>query len=412
MKHRESRQTILRVESLIASTRGNIVLLLLSTVFSIIVVELLLRAMAPIADPYKLHKRQAHLVQTYIRSSFPANMRIHLSTEAGLPGMDGKETVFSTNNVGLRGDSLPMPKPEDELRMFAVGGSTTETLYLDDSQALTRRLQDRIDTLVTGKRVKVYGAGKSGAKSYDHVEMIAHRLVHLEPDLIVVFAGINDLRAAMFNRSYLLLPPAFGAPDTEWTLTQLVRFALTEFQLGRRVFSLLKPEDYRAAVEQITLRSNLRGSVAIRKSLPLSDRPPRTDVTPYRKNLMSIVGIARSHGVDLVFLTQATTWNSRVDPAIAEWHWMSAGPDSAYREDALDTAMESYNDAVRSVAAEFDVPLFDLARAVPKSGQYFYDDVHFNPRGADTVGGMLASFVLENLRLRNPRAAREAVAIP
>jgi lysophospholipase L1-like esterase len=387
-----------------ASTRGNIALLLLTTFLSIIAVEALLRAMAPIADPYKLHKRRANIVQTYLRSSFPPNMRIQLSTEEGLPGMDGRETTFTTNNVGLRGDSLPMPKPEDELRVFVVGGSSTETLYLDDRQAITRVLQDRLDTIVSGKRVKVYGAGKSGARSYDHIEMIAHRLVHLEPDALIVFAGVNDLRAAMYGRDYLMLPPALGAPDTEWTLMQLLRFAVTEFQLGRRLFSLLKPDDYRDAVEQITLRSNFRRSVRMREALPVSVSAPRIDVAPYRNNLISIVGIARSHGIDLLFMTQPTTWNSRVDSEIAKWHWMTAGPDSAYREEALDQAMEAYNDAVRAVAAEFDVPLFDIARLLPKSGQYFYDDVHFNPRGADTAGAMLASFVSENTRLT--RASR------
>ena len=280
-----------------------------------------------------------------------------------------------------------------------VGGSTTENLYVDDRQAMTRVLQNRLDTIVSTKRVKVYGAGKSGARSADHIEMIAHRLVHLEPDALIVFAGINDLRAAMFSRNHLMLPPAVGAPDTEWSLMQLLRFAATEFQLGRRLFSLMKPDDYRDAVEQITLRSNFRRSVQMRQALPVSGSAPRTDVTPYRNNLISMVGIARSHGIELVFLTQATTWNSRVDSEIASWHWMSAGPDSAYREEALDQAMEAYNDAVRAVAAEFDVPLFDLARLLPKSGRYFYDDVHFNPRGADTVGATLASFVAEHPRL-------------
>jgi lysophospholipase L1-like esterase len=383
-----------------ASTRGNIALLVISTVISVIAVEAILRVMAPIADPYKLNKRRPNLMQTYIRSSFPANMRIELSTEPGLPGMDGKTTVFTTNNVGLRGDSLAMPKPEDEFRVFVVGGSSTETLYLDDTQAMTRVLQNRLDSSVPGKRVKVYGAGKSGAKSYDHVEMIAHRLVHLDPDALIVFAGINDLLAAMYGRNYLMLPPALGAPDTEWTLSQLVRFTLTEFQLGRRLFSLLKPDDYRDAVEQITFRSNFRRSVQMREALPVSPSAARMDVAPYRRNLISIVGVARSHHIDLVFLTQATTWNSRVDSEIGKWHWMSAGPDNAYRQHALDEAMEAYNDAVRGVAAALDVPLLDLSRLLPKSGEYFYDDVHFNPRGADTVGALLASFLSESTALR------------
>jgi len=94
-----------------ASNRGNIALLLLSTVLSIVAVEVLLRVMAPIADPYLLQKRQPHIVHTSLRSSFPPNMRIQLSAEEGLPGMDGRPTMFTTNNVGLRGDSLVMPKP-------------------------------------------------------------------------------------------------------------------------------------------------------------------------------------------------------------------------------------------------------------------------------------------------------------
>jgi hypothetical protein len=30
--------------------------------------------------------------------------------------------------------------------------------------------------------VRVYGAGRSGDKSFDHVAMVAHRIAHLEPD--------------------------------------------------------------------------------------------------------------------------------------------------------------------------------------------------------------------------------------
>jgi hypothetical protein len=65
----------------------------------------------------------------------------------------------------------------------------------------------------------------------------------------------------------------------------------------------------------------------------------------------------------------------------------------------VDQAMGPYNDAARAVAAEFKVSFFDLARQLPKSDEYFYDEVHFNPRGA-TVGAMLALFASENTRLR------------
>ena len=53
--------------------------------------------------------------------------------------------VFTTNNMGFRGDELTMPKPANEFRIFMVGGSTTECLYLDDSKALTRVLQNELN---------------------------------------------------------------------------------------------------------------------------------------------------------------------------------------------------------------------------------------------------------------------------
>jgi hypothetical protein len=95
-------------------------------------------------------------------------------------------------------------------------------------------------------------------------------------------------------------------------------------------------------------------------------------------------------------MTQQSTWNSPVDPEARKWHWMRYRGGVTYREDLMDAALESLNDAMRSVAADFDVPLFDLASAVPKSLDYFYDDCHFNTAGADTVGHLLATFLLEN----------------
>jgi lysophospholipase L1-like esterase len=64
-----------------------------------------------------------------------------------------------------------------------------------------------------------------------------------------------------------------------------------------------------------------------------------------------------------------------------------------YREDVLDGEMEQYNGVMRDVGAELGVPVFDLARELPKSTRYIYDDVHFNAKGADTTGALLASFL-------------------
>ena len=96
----------------------------------------------------------------------------------------------------------------------------------------------------------------------------------------------------------------------------------------------------------------------------------------------------------MLFMTQVTTWNSR-DPRPSEWHWM-VGTRVRYREADLDAAMERYNDAMRRAAAASGAPVFDLARSIPKSADFFYDDVHFNVAGADTAAAMLSRFIVDH----------------
>jgi hypothetical protein len=66
-----------------------------------------------------------------------------------------------------------------------------------------------------------------------------------------------------------------------------------------------------------------------------------------------------------------------------------------YREDAMDSALERLNDAMRTVAEEDSVPLYDLARALPKSLEFLYDDCHFTPAGALATGRGLARFLMD-----------------
>jgi hypothetical protein len=117
------------------------------------------------------------------------------------------------------------------------------------------------------------------------------------------------------------------------------------------------------------------------------------DLQSYRNNLRTIVGVAKSHGVSLFFMTQQSTWNGP-DPKIKDWHWILHRRGVTYREDLMHGALESLNDVMREVAAATDVPTYDLARAIPKTSEFFYDDAHFNVRGAHEAGTGLASFIL------------------
>jgi lysophospholipase L1-like esterase len=360
------------------------------------VAELGLRLFAPVPDPFDEFKRGQHSNQ-YIRSEFPPHFSFRTEPEQGLPGVYG-HNLFTTDNMGFRGDDLVTPKPKHEFRIFMVGGSTTECLYLDDAKAISGVLQKRLGGRASGDiNVKVYGAGKSGDASDDHVSMIAHRIVHLEPDMIIVFSGINDLTRSIYHYDY-----THYVKEKTGTEPSLLLPLATGFQMARRVYNLKTrffPTDAEVS-EKITSQTRYREKVRMRESVPVSDERPRLDLQAYANNLRTIMGSSQAHKVRLIFMTQQTTWNSPVDPAAKSWQWMRYRNGVNYREDYMNDAMESLNDQMRRIAAENSILLYDLARSMPKSLEFFYDDAHFNEKGADTAATELAALILEQHLIR------------
>jgi GDSL-like Lipase/Acylhydrolase family len=367
------------------SRRSNFLLATMTVVGLVLAAELMLRMVAPVAEPTRSGAQHVNIANPYIRFEYPREYAAVTEVEAGLPGLQGRH-FFTTNEYGFRGDSLAVPKPTREFRIFVVGGSTAECFYLDDGDDMSRVLQNE---LAAQGQVKVYNVGLSGTASDDHIALIAQRLVHLQPDLIVVFAGLNDLRRSILGFDYLHYASEAVQPEPcyrRWLMkSQIVRRLV---YLKRRV-----DPDPEGVLETRTLESDYARKVALQRSVPETDADPRVDTAGYRDNLITLVGIARAHHFQLVFMTHPSTWNSKVDSGAHDHQWMRFFEHVVYPERTMDSALERFNDVMRGIAASDSVPLYDLARELPKSTEYFYDDCHFNRAGALSAGRGLASFL-------------------
>lgn len=382
----------------------NVALALVTTLLVVVVAEIALRVLAPVSNPYEDIERLRPQINQYIRFEYPRNYSAETEAEPGLSGLSG-EHRFTTNNMGFRGDSLIDPKPAAEFRVFMVGGSTTECFYLDDDDDLARVLQRDLSAAAPpGTTLRVYNAGLSGAASDDHIAMLGQRIVHFQPDLVVVFCGINDLTRSIYNydyRHYVEYHPAYRKP---W-----YKRGPMKLQIARRLY-LLKQRidpDRQRVQESRTLVTNYQGLVGLERSAPETNATPRTDEQSYATNLRTLAGIAAGNRFKLVFMTQQTTWNSTVDPQAKSHHWMryranapgggtpATGNGFTFKEDKMDAAMERLNDEMRQVGEAESVPVYDLARTLPKSLDFFYDDCHFNNAGASRTAKGLAGFLIE-----------------
>lgn len=318
-----------------------------------------------------------------------------------MPGVSGTAR-FEVSSLGLRGDELPAAQ---DLRILALGGSTTECLYLDQTEAWPHVLQDLL-----GPRVWVGNGGRSGLSSRHH-RLQAEKLLDELPrmDVVIVLAGVNDLTlrlsrdtawtradfnsqgelADLFQEAFEVRPPQFaaGAFYERTALRQVLK------RLDRSIKAGGATQDPGGEAYQVW-RRHRREAPRLRQLLP----DLGAALAEYEDNLRSIARSAARHHARIVFATQPSLWRDDLPPDLQRLLWLGglgrfqkeAGHDY-YTVPALADGMAAYNRTLLDTCREIPGALcIDLAAMLPRDTTVFYDDVHFNEAGSRRVAEILA----------------------
>jgi len=102
--------------------------------------------------------------------------------------------TININNEGFRGPEIQREKSEDIYRIFMVGGSTTFGYGASsDQNSIPAHLQEKFNQINLEKSVEVINAGIHGYNSNDEMNLVKNKLVHYNPDLVIIFDGSNDM---------------------------------------------------------------------------------------------------------------------------------------------------------------------------------------------------------------------------
>ena len=99
------------------------------------------------------------------------------------------------NSYGFRGDEFEKEKPHDTYRIFTVGGSTTFGVGANGDETWPANLQKIINKEITEKKIEVINFGEYGAKSESEYILIKNKIISLNPDLIIMYDGLNDFQS-------------------------------------------------------------------------------------------------------------------------------------------------------------------------------------------------------------------------
>jgi lysophospholipase L1-like esterase len=275
-------------------------------------------------------------------------------------------------------------------RVFAIGGSTTECFSLDDAQAWPAQLMTLLPVR-DGRTPWIQNAGLSGHSATEHLLMLQLHPLADDADLILILVGVNDLSAA------LAFDGERSQPALDWEAAQ--EFATSPVYVRLAIYKLAKYLIFRESrrYDGPTLFERMRA----RRRAGLMVHMPDLSIgtAEYADRIRRLAAECRQRGKRCVFMTQPTLWHenmSRHDEALLWLGWTGSvdHPRGYVPVAELGRAMQTFNDVLMEEAARADVEAFDLAAAIPKTSEAFFDDSHFTAHGARLVAEAVAAYLM------------------
>jgi lysophospholipase L1-like esterase len=290
------------------------------------------------------------------------------------------------NERGIRGRLVEVPKPPGVFRIVALGGSTTYGHNLEVSESWPNQLQQTLLVQYSRRNVEVINLGVPGYNSLDSVVNLATRGLALEPDLIIVYDGVNDIADRLYEdpACYQTDTPLFGIGKNRGTWqpasrelppSALYRFAALQF-------------GWMEDPTTITGNMGITGwcppaSEIVADVSVLAQKPP----IYFERNERSIAAIAQSGGVQILFSSIA--WD------VAAARQALAADPSLKGTETLMLAIDEHNALIQKIAEETGALFVDLAGEMG-DGPYFQgDQLHQSAEGTRRQAEIYARYLIE-----------------
>jgi lysophospholipase L1-like esterase len=268
------------------------------------------------------------------------------------------------NSLGMRGPETTREKPEGVYRVLCIGSSTTYgTGATQDDRTYPARLQQLLQRAADegrarpGLRYEVLNGGVSGYNTADSLINLELRLLELQPDAVLTYDAANDGRLIQMKG---FLPDFSHArrPPPLMEISALERFLLGNVRTYARLVRGTDPEQQVGAVANWVF---VPGSDKL--AIPASQGVNEYGLSVYRRNLRSIVAVARAAGAEPLFQTFAV--RSR------------EAEEARGRLPFIDRA----NQVVHELGAELGVGVVPVAEQLTGQEALYDDWIHFDDKG-------------------------------
>ncbi len=281
------------------------------------------------------------------------------------------EITVATNNLGFRGENYPAD-PQNRIKIFTVGGSTTQSLYNTEGKTWSDLLANNLKKI--NPQIWLNNAGLSGHSTKGHLILLKDKLVELKPDYVIFLVGINDVGRVIEEKEESIIEEFIFKSEVISLAVNIVR----NFQSKKLNLSYdLKWDPKTAPTLELS-------GMEISKSMMIHSK---TYLPYYRRRLEALIDFCKNNNIKPIFITQPLVYGDQIDPTTG----VNLGKLKVGEQNSLQIwlVLEMYNDITRVLARKERIPLVDLALKMPKDTRYYYDYMHYTNEGAARIASIL-----------------------
>lgn len=281
------------------------------------------------------------------------------------------------NDLGFRGEELTsIEKPDGVFRILALGGSTTYGWQIEDEESYPAQLERILQA--DDPQIEVINGGVPSYTTWNTLSNLAFRGVELEPDIAVIYHGWNDVGMTLLttpdcyrNQNINMglgnaTDWVYEVPDLSWSA--FIRY----YTINRGIVP--NPVERRADAVWGEGVSDCDTNIQRYTKQELLER---NGTRYYERNLRTLVAISREFDIQPVLMTFAVDNGMLViDPHLV--------------------GIRMFNDTLRDIATEENIPLLDLADILRERDNLWQADAHhFTAEGAALQAEIVAGFLAD-----------------
>lgn len=293
------------------------------------------------------------------------------------------DKVIKINSRGFRGDEFSAVKEENVYRILILGGSTTYCAG-DNDQTWPAYLEQALNNKVSeGRHFEVINCGVPNWQSAHSLLQFKNEGVHLQPDLIILHTGWNDLLKGSNKKIGNGLSYKYGlkaCPNQIKNIKADISEALKPSFIERN-FVLYQQIKIRIINKHVKNPFDLLEK-AIDKNDPIHDRWLET----WRRNVFQIVDIAKNNGIKVILVDYPALARTGAEPNEKSLTYQQTRIESERYYNFWARAKNLLSEYIHNMAEEKKVPVVEASRLFDKySGKerlhLFTDEIHLTQEG-------------------------------